>query len=35
MAETALDALDEATKRGLARALIDGPVLLEKVALTG
>ncbi len=35
MAETALDALDEATKRGLARALVDGPMLLEKVALTG
>jgi hypothetical protein len=35
MAETALNALDEATKRGLARALVDGPKLLEKVALTG
>lgn len=35
MAETELDALDEATKRGLERALVDGPKLLEKVAQTG
>lgn len=35
MAQTTLDALDVATQRGLARALVDGPKLLEKVALTG
>lgn len=35
LAEAALDELDEATQRGLARALVDGPKLLEKVALTG
>jgi hypothetical protein len=35
LAETALDDLDADTQRGLARALIDGPKLLEKVALTG
>lgn len=35
LAETVLDDLDADTQRGLARALIDGPKLLEKVALTG
>lgn len=35
MAKTVLDELDEATQRGLARALADGPKLLEKIALTG
>jgi hypothetical protein len=35
LADTALDDLDADTQRGLARALIDGPKLLEKVALTG
>lgn len=35
LAETALDDLDADTQHGLARALIDGPKLLEKVALTG
>ena len=34
-ATTELDDLDAATKRGLERALTDGPVLLSKVALTG
>lgn len=35
LADAALDDLDAATQRGLARALTDGPKLLEKVALTG
>ena len=35
LATTALDELDAATQRGLARALVDGPKLLAKVALTG
>ncbi len=35
LAETEFDALDAATQRGLARALVDGPKLLAKVALTG
>jgi hypothetical protein len=35
MADTPLDQLDPATQSGLARALKDGPLLLEQVALTG
>jgi hypothetical protein len=35
LANTALDDLDAATQRGLARALVDGPKLLAQVALTG
>ena len=35
MADTPLDQLDPATQSGLARALQDGPLLLEQVALTG
>ncbi len=35
MASAALDELDAATQRGLARALVDGPKLLAKVALSG
>lgn len=35
LAQIPLDALDIGTRRGLARALEDGPRLLEKVALTG
>ena len=35
MADIALDALDESTRRGLTRALVDGPVLLGKVAKSG
>ena len=35
LATTAIDDLDAATQRGLARALVDGPKLLAKVALTG
>jgi coniferyl-aldehyde dehydrogenase len=35
MATTAIDDLDAMTQRGLARALVDGPKLLAKVALTG
>lgn len=35
LATTAIDQLDSATQRGLARVLVDGPKLLAKVALTG
>jgi hypothetical protein len=35
LAQTDIDDLDAATQRGLARALVDGPKLLAKVALTG
>ena len=35
MADTPPDQLDPATQSGLARALQDGPLLLEQVALTG
>ncbi len=35
LATTAIDDLDAATQRGLARALVDGPKLLAKVALSG
>ena len=35
LATTAIEQLDAATQRGLARALTDGPKLLAKVALTG
>ncbi len=35
LAQTGIDDLDAATQRGLARALVDGPKLLAKVALTG
>ncbi len=35
LATVALDELDAATQRGLARALVDGPKLLSKVALSG
>jgi hypothetical protein len=35
LARIPLDALDDATRRGLARALQDGPKLLEKVAQAG
>ncbi len=35
LAQMPLNELDDATRRGLARALEDGPKLLEKVALTG
>jgi hypothetical protein len=35
LATTGIDELDAATQRGLARALVDGPKLLAKVALTG
>lgn len=35
LATVALDDLDAATQRGLARALVDGPKLLAKVALSG
>jgi hypothetical protein len=35
LAQISLEALDEATRRGLARALEDGPELLAKVAKTG
>ena len=35
LAHTSLEALDDATRRGLERALADGPKLLEKVAQAG
>ena len=35
LATTAIDDLDADTQRGLARALVDGPKLLAKVALAG
>jgi hypothetical protein len=35
LATTAMDDLDVATQRGLARALVDGPKLLANVALSG
>jgi hypothetical protein len=35
LATTALDELDAATQRGLARALVDGPKLLARGALSG
>jgi hypothetical protein len=35
LAQTTLESLDEATRRGLSRALEDGPELLAKVAKTG
>ncbi len=35
LASTPIERLDAATQRGLARALVEGPKLLAKVALTG